>query len=110
MLTIRPINNQILIEKDSSEDVTEHGIVTAQITGERTESRAIRGTVLKMSDGLEEWQPTNEGGSSYRKVPILIKEGDKVLIKKWDNHLANIEGKEYILAQYKDILGVLEEG
>lgn len=108
MLAISPINNQILVMKDSGEDITEHGIVTAQIQGERTESRAIRGTVLKIPDGLEEWQQQGDSEQLVR-VPIRIKVGDRVLIKKWDNHLANIEGKEYILVQYKDILATLEE-
>ena len=105
-MKIKPLNGHLLIQKDTSQDVTEHGIVTSQIEGHRTESRAIRGLVVEIPSDASEWVESENG---LKRTDMKIKVGDKVLVKKWDNHLANIEGIEYLLVQYKDILGRLED-
>jgi len=44
-----------------------------------------------------------------QKVPLEIKEGDRVIFAKYAGTEVKIEGEEYLILSERDILAVIEE-
>lgn len=43
-----------------------------------------------------------------KKIPMSVKKGDTVLFTKYGPNEIKIDGKEYLVAEEKDILAILE--
>ena len=48
-------------------------------------------------------------GDDGKKIPMEIKEGDRVLFGKYSGTEVKIEGEEYLIMREDDILGVIEK-
>lgn len=109
-MEIDPINSNIIIEVDKTGDTTEHGVVVAHDKGARTESVAIKGTVISIAKDFEELK---EDPSAAIKRYVLTKPkvrvGQTVWIEKWQGQKVNHNGKEYVFIKQEFILGILRE-
>lgn len=95
---IRPVEYRVLVEPDEVEKVTAGGIIVPDITAERQQAAAIRGTVVSLgAQAFSDWPEED------RLIP-----GARVLMKKYAGEVAEgLDGKQNRLVQDKEILGVL---
>lgn len=94
-MNIRPLGNRIVIEKVEAEEKTASGIVLPQSAQEQPQFAVVRA----VGDEFE----NNE------KLKGMIHIGDKVLYGKFAGTEVKVDGKEYIIVRYTDVLAVVEE-
>ena len=95
--SVRPLRDHILIEPMKHEEKTETGIILPD-TAEK--ERPEQGVVVAVGSGR-----INEHGA---RVPMEVKEGDRVLFSKYGPNELKVNGKEYLVAKEEDILAILE--
>ncbi|MEX2145236.1 MAG: co-chaperone GroES [Candidatus Spechtbacterales bacterium] len=96
-MRIIPLRDQIIIEPQLPEEVTESGIVIPQ-TAEK--NRPERGTVVAVGPGRK----SRDG----KRIEPEVKKGDNVLFSKYGPNEIEINGKDYLIAKEDDILAILE--
>lgn len=90
---IKPLNGNILVKKELKENKTKSGILLTE--KEVEEEYAI---VIALSDVY----------ADGKKVPLEISVGDKVLFKNYGSTKVKYNDEEYLLVEYKDIIGVID--
>ena len=93
---LKPLHDYVVLEKAKEEVKTQSGIILT--TGEAKEAPSI-GIVIAVGPGK-----TEDG----KLVPIELKEGQKVIFKKYSGTEVSYEKKEYLLISTADILAVVE--
>ena len=95
-LRVTPLRDQIIIEAQLPEEVTESGIVIPD-TAEK--NRPEQGVVVAVGPGKR----SKDG----KRIPIEVQKGDRVLFSKYGPNEIEINGKEYLIAKEEDILAIL---
>lgn len=92
-----PVEYKILIEPEEIEEVSKGGIVLAVKTTEREAMAQVKGKLVAVGgNAFEDW---------HGKVPEV---GDSVYFAKYAGYIIKgVDGKEYRLANDKDISAVL---
>lgn len=98
-MKLKPMNDYLLIEPIKEDEVTKGGIVIPETA---REERAIKGKVIAVGPGK-----LNEDGDA--RIPLTVKEGQKVIFKKYAPDEIKIDDKEYYFVREEDILAVIEE-
>ncbi len=98
-MKLKPMNDYLLIEPIKEDEVTKGGIVIPETA---REERAIKGKVIAVGPGK-----LNEDGDG--RIPLTVKEGQKVIFKKYAPDEIKIDDKEYYFVREEDILAVIEE-
>ncbi|MFA5355328.1 MAG: co-chaperone GroES [Candidatus Paceibacterota bacterium] len=96
-MNIKPLGDHVLIEPIKAQEKTKSGILLPSVATEGSE----QGKVVAVGPGKK-----NTAG---KVVDMDLKVGDIVLFSKYGLHEINVDEKEYIIAQEKDILAVLEK-
>ena len=91
---IKPLADNILIQP-LAEKKTPSGIVIPDTAKEKPQE----GKVVAVGPGRYE---------DGKLVKPEVKKGDKVMYKKWGGNEIKIEGKEYLIVKFEDILAVIE--
>jgi len=97
-MKIKPLSNHIFIEPIEEEKTTKSGIV---IPDTADKARPMMGNVLAIGPGK-----LDEDG---KRIPMSVKVGDKVLFKKYGPDEIELNGKDYLVGDEDDVLGVVEE-
>ena len=97
-MKLKPMNDYLLIEPLKEDEITKGGIVIPETA---REERAVKGKVIAMGPGK-----VNEKGE---RIPLTIKEGQKVIFKKYAPDEIKIDDKEYYFIKEDDILAVVED-
>jgi chaperonin GroES len=93
--TIKPAPGYVLIEPEEVTKQTTSGIyLPDSASGDKPQ----QGTVL--SHGSATYQDS-------REIASPVKNGDKVIYKKWGGNEVKIDGKEYLFVKFEDILATL---
>ena len=95
-ITIQPLGDRVLVERDESEDVTAGGIVLP----DSAKDKPARGKVVSIGDG----KLLNDGTRST----FQIQPGDRVLFSSYAGETFTIEDEELLLMREEDILCVIE--
>jgi len=95
MVNLKPMRGKSLIKILKEEKVTKSGIVLPD-TVEKEELE--RGEVVAVGE------PKMDHGHA---LPIQIKVGDKVIIKKYGPDKMKLEGEDYCIADEDDLVGIL---
>ena len=95
-MTIRPLNDRILVKRLDEEDKTAGGLYIPDSAKEKP----IQGKVIAVGAGKRD----KEG----KAIPVEIKAGDKVLFSKYSGTEVKIDGDEHLIMREDDILAVLE--
>ena len=95
-ISIQPLGDRILVERESSEDKTSGGIYLP----DTAKNKPARGTVLSVGDG-------NLLKDGTRK-PLQVKAGDKVIFTSYGPEELKIDDQEYLLMRESDVLAVVE--
>jgi chaperonin GroES len=97
-MQIKPLADHVLLEPLKEEQKTKTGILLPE-TAEQ--ERSEQGTVIAVGPGKK--------GKDGKITPVEVKVGDLVLFSKYGPNEVKVEGKEYLIAEEKDILAVLEK-
>jgi chaperonin GroES len=93
-MTIRPLNDRIVVQRQEEEKVSSGGILIPDSAKEKP----VRGTVVATGNG----KLLDNG-----KVRSLdVKPGDTVLFGKYAGTEIKVEGIEYLILREDDIMGV----
>lgn len=93
---IKPIGGNILVEPVSKEQTTQSGIVLPDTVDKE-----------KPQEGIVVALGTQRLSSTGEKIDFNVKEGDKVLFKKYSPDEVEVDGKEYLIMDEDAILAVL---
>ena len=92
---IKPVLDYILIEPSAKEEKTVSGIVIPDTAKEKPQE----GTVVAVGPG--------KFTESGQMIKPAVKEGDKILYKKWGGNEVKVEGTEYLFVKEEDILAII---
>ena len=93
--TLRPLHDRVLIRRLEEQD-EKHGSI---IIPDTAKEKPQEGQVIAVGTG----KVTEDG----KKLPLAVKEGDRVLFGKYSGSEVKIDGTEYLIMKEEDILGVL---
>ena len=96
-MKFRPLHDRILVERLESEEKSAGGIILPDTAKEKPQ----QGTVVSAGTGKR----TDDGNV----IPLEVKEGDVILFGKYAGSDIKIDGKEFLILQENDVLGVIEE-
>ena len=94
-IKIKPLAGYALVEPQEAEEMTASGIVLPDTAQEKP----AQGKILAV------------GGAALiegKEVKPEFKAGDLVLYKKWGGDEIKIEGKEYKIVKFEDIMAIVE--
>lgn len=97
-MNIKPLSDHVLIEPLKEEQKTKTGILLPE-TAEQ--ERSEQGTVVAVGPGKK--------GKDGKLIPLEVKAGDLVLFAKYGPNEVKVEGKDYLIAEEKDILAIIEK-
>ena len=95
-MAIKPLEDKILVEALEAETTTASGLVIPDTAKEKPQE----GTVVAVGQGR-----FDEDGD---RIPMDIKEGDKVIYSKYGGTEIKYEGKEYLILSSRDVLAVID--
>jgi len=94
-MKIRPLHDRVLIRRIAEQETVKGGIIIPDTAKEKPQE----GEVIAVGNGkiLE----------SGQRVPLDVKEGDRILFGKYAGSEIKIEGEEYLILREDEVLGVL---
>ncbi|MBB0995193.1 MULTISPECIES: co-chaperone GroES [Dietzia] len=95
-MAIKPLEDKILVQALEAETTTASGLVIPDTAKEKPQE----GTVVAVGQGR-----FDEDGD---RIPMDIKEGDKVIYSKYGGTEIKYEGKEYLILSSRDVLAVID--
>ena len=95
-MKIRPLHDRIIVKRIEEKEQVKGGIIIPDTAKEKPQE----GKVLAVGPG----QRDEEG----KRIPMDVKEGDRVLFAKYAGTEVKVEGEEMIIMDEGDILAVLE--
>lgn len=91
---IKPLGERVLVEASEAEETTSFGIVLPDSSKEKPqEGKVIAVGSGALKDGV--------------RVPLEVKEGDRVIFSKYAGTEIKFEGKEYLIMKESDIHAIL---
>ena len=96
-MKVKPLNDRVLVKRIEEVQVTKGGIVIPDTAKEKP----IEGKVIAVGPGK-----MSDAGN---RMPLQLKEGDRVLFGKYAGTEIKMEGDEYLMMREEDILAVLTD-
>ncbi|MWV44500.1 co-chaperone GroES [Paenibacillus sp. HJL G12] len=91
---IKPLGDRVLVEPIEQEETTSFGIVLPDSAKEKPQE----GKIIAVGGGA-----VKDGA----RVPLEVKEGDRVLFSKYAGTEIKYEGKEYLIMKESDIHAIV---
>jgi chaperonin GroES len=95
-MKIRPLQDRLILKRIEEEERTKGGIIIPDTAKEKPQE----GEVIAVGPG----KVTDDG----KKIPMEVKEGDRVLFSKYAGTEIKIDGEEHLIMREDDILGIIE--
>lgn len=110
MIKLRPLSNRVVIVPDAPDEMSKGGIHIPDTIKHIPQM----GTVTAVGPGflppepmlLRSFEPSDD---VYHRMPMAVKEGDRVFFAKNAGTRIDIERDTYILLREPDVLAVVEE-
>jgi len=96
-ITIRPLDDRVLIKPTDAKDKTKHGIYLP----EGAQEKPMSGKVVATGPGK-----LNDEG---KRAEICVKKGDTIVYGKYSGTEIEIEGDNLVILRENELLGVLEK-
>jgi len=96
-MTLKPLGDRVVVRPQGREEVTRSGIVLPDTAKEKPQ----RGEVIAVGQGR-----MDDDGD---RIPMEVKEGDKVLFAKYAGTEFKVEDDELLILSEKDILAIVNE-
>ena len=97
-VTIKPLEDRILVQPLDAEQTTASGLVIPDTAKEKPQE----GKVIAVGPGR-----FDEDGEN--RIPLDIKEGDVVIYSKYGGTEVKYDGQEYLLLSARDVLAIVEK-
>jgi chaperonin GroES len=94
-MKLRPLQDRILVQRVAEETTTKGGIIIPDTAKEKP----AEGKVVAVGNG--------KLGEDGKRIPLEIKDGDRILFGKYAGTEVKIEGEEYLIMREDDVLGVI---
>ena len=94
-MKIRPLHDRVIVKREEEERKSPGGIVIPDTAAEKP----IRGKIIAAGKGK-----ILENGNVR---PLDVKVGDKILFGKYSGTEVKVDGKEHLIINDSDILGIL---
>ncbi len=92
---IKPLGDRVVLEAVEREEVTSSGIILPETSKEKPqEGRIVAVGTGRLEDG--------------KRVPLEVKEGDRVIFSKYAGTEVKYQEKEYLILRESDILAIIE--
>ena len=95
-MKVKPLNDRVLVKRIEEVQITKGGIVIPDTAKEKP----IEGKVIAVGPGK-----MSDAGS---RMPLQLKEGDRVLFTSYGGQEVTVDGDEYLIMTEDDILAVVE--
>lgn len=92
---IKPLQDRVLIKMVESEETTKSGIILSSTSKEKPQVAKV----LEVGPG---------GEIEGKKVEMIVKKGDKIIVSKYSGTEIKYEGEDYIIVKQSDILALVE--
>ena len=93
---LKPLGARVVVKALEREEITKSGIVLPDTAKEKPQE----GKVLAVGPG-----DRDEDG---KRIPVELKEGDRVLFQKYAGTEFKMDGEELLILSEKDILAIVE--
>lgn len=95
-MTIKPVEDRILIKAVEAEEKTKSGIILAAAAQEKPQIAEV----IAVGPG---------GVVDGKEVKMYLKPGDKIIVGKYAGTQVKVENEEYTLVRQSDVLAIVEE-
>ncbi|MGD9363421.1 MAG: co-chaperone GroES [Desulfobacterales bacterium] len=95
-MKIRPLNDRVLVIREEEEQKSAGGIIIPDTAKEKPQ----RGKVVAAGPG--------KMGDDGKRVPLEVKEGDRILFAKYAGTDIKLDGVEHVFMKEDDILSIVE--
>jgi chaperonin GroES len=96
MANLRPLHDRVIVKRIEEQEQIRGGIIIPDTAKEKPQE----GEVIAVGAGKKL--------DSGERVPLDVKEGDRVLFGKYSGTDIKVEGDEYLILREDDILGIIE--
>src|SRR5262245_42872053 len=96
MANLRPLHDRVIVKRIDEQEQIRGGIIIPDTAKEKPQE----GEVIAVGAGKKL--------DSGERVPLDVKEGDRVLFGKYSGTDIKVEGDEFLILREDDILGVIE--
>ncbi len=93
---VRPLHDRVIVKRLEEQEKTKGGIIIPDTAKEKP----IEGKIIAVGSGK-----VMENG---KRIPLQVKEGDKVLFGKYSGTDIKIEGEEHLIMREDDIIAIVE--
>lgn len=93
---LKPLGDRVLVRVEEAEEALPSGLVIPDTAKEKPQE----GTVLAVGPGAI---------SDGKRVPLEIKEGDRIIFSKFGGTEVKVEGEELMLLNERDVLAIVEK-
>jgi len=94
-MAFTPLHDRVLVRRLESEEKTAGGLIIPDSAKEKP----AEGMVVSVGEGARD-----EGGN---RIPMDVKEGDKILFGKWSGTEITLDGEEMLIMKESDIMGLI---
>jgi len=95
-MKVRPLHDRVIVKRVEEEQKTKGGIIIPDTAKEKP----IEGKIVAIGNGK-----VLENGT---KIPLEVKEGQKVLFGKYAGTEINIDDQEHLIMKEDDIIAIIE--
>jgi chaperonin GroES len=95
-MKMRPLHDRVIVKRMEGEEKTKGGIIIPDTAKEKP----VEGKVVAVGSGK-----VLENG---KKVPLQLKEGDRILFGKYSGTEIKIDGEEHLIMREDDIIAIVE--
>ena len=94
-MKLYPLHDRVLVRRVEEQDDTHGSIIIPDTAKEKPQE----GKVIAVGTG----KVTEDG----KKLPLAVKEGDRILFGKYSGSEVKLDGQEYLIMKEEDVLGIL---
>ncbi len=94
-MRLRPLGTHVIVRRLENEEKTAGGIIIPDTAKEKSQ----RGEVIAVGNGRQ----LKDG----RRVPLDVREGDRILFSKYAGEEFKINGNEYVILEEDDVLAII---
>jgi len=96
-MKIQPLHDRVIVKRVEEEETTKGGIIIPDTAKEKP----MEGIVVAVGSGKSE-------GEGKKKVPLEVKEGDRVLFSKYAGTEIKIDGEDHLIMKEEDIIAIVK--
>ena len=94
-MAFKPLHDRVVVRRVESEEKTAGGLIIPDTAKEKP----AEGIVVAVGEGARD-----EDG---KRIPMDVKEGDKILFGKWSGTEVILDGEELLIMKESDIMGII---